>query len=116
MVRHELPIVTVVFNNACWGMSIHGQQAVFGTQGDVISRLARTTYDRVAEGFGAYGESVEKPEDIGPAMRRALDAGRPAVLNVLTSASIVHPVTTALLGNLDAEDEIVVPYYQNIPK
>jgi acetolactate synthase-1/2/3 large subunit len=116
MVRYELPIVTVVFNNACWGMSIHGQQAVYGPEGDVISRLAPTRYDQVAEGFGAHGESVEKAEDLGPAIQRALDAGRPAVVNVATSASIVHPVTTALLGDLEAKDEIVVPYYQNIPK
>ncbi len=116
MVRHGLPIVTAIFNNACWGMSIHGQHAVYGPEGDVISRLAPTRYDRVAEGFGALGETVVKPEDLAPALRRALDAGCPAVLNVVTSASVVHPVTTALLGDLTAEDEIVVPYYQNIPK
>jgi len=115
MVRHELPIVTVVFNNACWGMSIHGQHAVYGRDGDVISRLAPTRYDLVAEGFGAFGQHVSKIEDLAPAVARALESGRPAVINVATSAKIVHPITTSMLGDLDAADEIVIPYYDNLP-
>jgi acetolactate synthase-1/2/3 large subunit len=115
MVRHDLPIVTVVFNNACWGMSIHGQQAVYGADGDVISRLAPTRYDLVAEGFGAFGQQVTEIDQIGPAMTRALESGRPAVINVATSAAVVNPITTSMLGNLSAEDQIVIPYYDNIP-
>jgi acetolactate synthase-1/2/3 large subunit len=115
MVRHGLPIVTVVFNNSCWGMSIHGQHAVYGDEGDVISRLAPTRYDLVAEGFGAFGQYVTSVDEIGPAMSRALESGRPSVINVATAASIVNPVTTSMLGNLTAEDQIVIPYYDNIP-
>ncbi len=116
MVRHGLPIVTVVFNNACWGMSIHGQHAVYGPEGDVISRLAPTRYDLVAEGFGAFGQHVTHMDDLGPAMARAFDAARPAVINVETAASIVHPITTMMLGDLSVTDQIVIPYYDNLPK
>ena len=116
MVRHDLPIVTVIFNNACWGMSIHGQHAVYGDGGDVISRLAPTRYDEVAEGFGAFGQHVTAVDEIGPAMDRALESGRPAVINVTTSAAVVNPLTTSMLGELDAPDEIAIPYYQNIPR
>lgn len=115
MVRHDLPIVTIVFNNACWGMSIHGQHAVYGDGGDVISRLAPTRYDLVAEGFGAFGQHVIDVEEIRPAVARALDAGRPAVINVATSASVVNPLTLTMLGDLTATDQIVIPYYENIP-
>jgi acetolactate synthase-1/2/3 large subunit len=115
MVRHRLPVVTIVFNNSCWGMSIHGQHAVYGSDGDVISRLAPTRYDLVAEGFGAFGQHVETVEGIGPAVARALESGQPSVINVATSASVVHPITTQMLGNLDAEHEIVIPYYDNLP-
>ena len=116
MVRHGLPVVTVVFNNACWGMSIHGQRAVFGPQGDVISQLAPTRYDLVAEGFGAFGQHVDDLVDLGPALQRALESGRPAVIDVAVAASVVHPITLQMLGNLQAENEVVVPYYDNIPK
>ena len=115
MVRHSLPIVTVVFNNSCWGMSIHGQHAVYGADGDVISRLAPTRYDKVAEGFGAFGQHVATVDELAPAMSRALEAGRPAVINVATSAGVVNPITTQMLGDLSAEGEVVIPYYDNIP-
>ena len=115
MVRHHLPIVTVVFNNACWGMSIHGQHAVYGDEGDVISRLAPTRYDLVAEGFGAFGQHVTEVDELGPAMARALESGRPSVIDVAVAASVVHPITTSMLGDLTAEGQIVIPYYDNIP-
>ena len=116
MVRHKLPIVTVVFNNSCWGMSIHGQHAVYGPEGDVISRLAPTRYDLVAEGFGAFGQNVTDVAELRPAIKRAMEAGTTAVVNVATSATIVHPVTATLLGSVSPDDEVVVPYYDNIPK
>lgn len=115
MVRHQLPIVTIVFNNACWGMSIHGQHAVYGDAGDVISQLAPTRFDQVAEGFGAFGQHVTEVDELGPAVARALESGRPSVINVVIAASIVHPITTQMLGDLTAEDAIVIPYYDNLP-
>lgn len=114
MVRHDLPIVTVVFNNSCWGMSIHGQHAVYGADQDVISRLAPTRYDIVAEGFGAFGQHVETIEELGPAFELALDSARPAVIDVTTSAAVVHPLTMMMLGGLASTEEIVIPYYDNI--
>ena len=114
MVRHELPIVTIIFNNACWGMSIHGQHAVFDK--DVATRLAATRYEKVAEGFGCHGEFVTTPEELGSALERSLASGKPAVINMTTSAEVVHPITISMLGDLTNENEIVVPYYQNLPK
>jgi acetolactate synthase-1/2/3 large subunit len=38
----------------------------------------------MAEVFGAYGELVERPQDIRPAMKRAVASGKPAVVNVIT--------------------------------
>lgn len=116
MVRHGLPVVTVVLNNACWGMSIHGQDAVYGQGNDVISRLADTDYHEVARAFGGYGEKVTDIAEVRPAVQRAFESGLPACINVSIDASAVHPATTAMLGDLEAEDEIVVPYYENIPR
>lgn len=116
MVRHGLPIVTVVLNNACWGMSIHGQDAVYGEGNDVIVRLADTDYHEVARAFGGYGERVTDLDEVAPAVERAFASGLPACINVAVAPGVVHPMTTAMLGDLDAEDQIVVPYYENIPK
>ena len=115
MVRHELPIVTVVMNNGCWGMSQHGQDIVYGENRRSIVALADTHYEQVAVGFGAYGERVDRYDDIAPAIRRALTAGRPACINLIIDPDVVHPVTPAMVGQIDASDQIAIPYYENIP-
>ena len=116
MVRHGLPIVTVVFANDTWGMSIHGQEAVFGTGRDLVTRLAPTRYEDVAMAFGGHGERVTDPNEVGPAVQRAFASGKAAIVNVVISNDIVHPTTMAMLGDLTAADEIVVPYYKNLPR
>lgn len=115
MARHDLPIVTVIFNNASWGMSLHGQEAVYGESGVVASRLADSDYELAAQAFGLYSERVTRLEDIGDAIGRAFASGRPACLNVEIDASVVHPLTTLMVGDVNATNEIVVPYYENIP-
>lgn len=115
MARHGLPVLTIVFNNACWGMSQHGQELVFGKQQLAAVKLAPSAYHTVAEGFGCSGEQITRVEDIAPAVRRAQASGKPACLNIMTDPDIAHPITAMMIGRLDAEDEIAIPYYENIP-
>lgn len=115
MARHDLPVLLIVFNNACWGMSQHGQELVFGKQNLAAVKLAASAYHEVARAFGCAGELITRAEDIGPAVRRAQASGKPTCLNILTDSEVAHPVTAMLVGQLDAEDEIAVPYYENIP-
>ncbi len=49
--------------------------------------LGFSRYDEMAKVFGAHGEFVEKPEDIRPALERAVASGKPAVVNVVTDPS-----------------------------
>ena len=74
-----------------------------------------THYEQVAAGFGCHGERVDRYDDIAPAIRRAFAAGGPACVNLIIDADVVHPVTPAMVGDVDAADEIAVPYYENIP-
>ena len=39
-------------------------------------------FDKIAEGFGCYGEYVEREEDIAPAIKRAYASGTPGVIHV----------------------------------
>jgi acetolactate synthase-1/2/3 large subunit len=96
-------------------MSLHGQELVFGKQNLAAVKLAPTDYHKVAEGFGCTGEQITRCDDIAPAVHRAQGGERPACLNIMTDADIVHPVTPMMVGKLDAENEIPVPYYENIP-
>ena len=52
MVRHDLPIVTVVNNDQLWGMSAHGQDLIYGADRRVVTELSATRYALAAQGFG----------------------------------------------------------------
>lgn len=82
--RHGIPIVVVIANDQGWGEIRDGQRRRFGPGRIVGSELGATRYDELARALGAHGELVERIEDVGPAIGRALASGRPAVLNVLT--------------------------------
>lgn len=113
MVRHGLPVLTIILNNRAWGMSIHGQEAMYGRNAHVITELADTNYHTVAQAFGCYGERVDCLQDVGPAVERALASGKPACLNVVVDREAVHPITTMLMDAGDG-NKTVIPYYENI--
>lgn len=115
MARHAMPVVTVVFNNAVWAMSAHGQDAVYGQNQRVVTEVADSDYEKTAIAFGGYGERIDRLEDLGPAVAKAFTAGVPVCLNVAVAPEVVHPLTTAMLGDVTSTTEIVVPYYENIP-
>jgi acetolactate synthase-1/2/3 large subunit len=116
MVRHRLPICTVVLNNQIWGMSIHGQQIMYGANYSAISELSGTNYASVAIAFGCHGERVTDFAEIVPAIARAYASGKPSCIEIMIDADVVHPVTVAALGTVsDEKREIMIPYYENIP-
>jgi acetolactate synthase-1/2/3 large subunit len=114
MVRHELPILTVVMNNACWGMSQHGQDLVYGANRRSVVTLRDTNYDQVAAAFGGTGERIDRYEDIAPAVLNAQQSGLPACINLIIDPDVVHPVTPAMVGAVDKPKETAVPYYENL--
>src|ERR671915_588853 len=72
-----------------WGLEKHPMQAFFGY--DVAADLRQETrYEQIVEAVGGYGERVTSPDEIGPALKRAFDAGVPALLNVITDPKIAY--------------------------
>jgi len=76
-VRHSLPMIIVVSNNEGWTARTEGVRKP-GRE------LGFTRFDLIAEALGGYGELVEQPEDIIPALDRASNSGVPAIVNVHT--------------------------------
>jgi thiamine pyrophosphate-dependent acetolactate synthase large subunit-like protein len=78
-VRHNIPVLVVISLNGGWTAD---------PAGDKPGRnLGYTRFDKMAETLGCYGEYVERPEDIRPALERAqaeVDRGRLALVNVVT--------------------------------
>jgi acetolactate synthase-1/2/3 large subunit len=95
--RHNLPFVAVVANNAAWGNIRHEQGKQFPKQTGA-TQLSVAAYEKVAEAFGGYGERVEDSEQVGPAIRRAIDSRKPAVVNVVCQQGVVSPITEMVGG------------------
>ncbi|MCP4667549.1 MAG: thiamine pyrophosphate-binding protein [Deltaproteobacteria bacterium] len=102
-VRHDLPFVCVVNNDGAWGMIKHGQELAYGGDRIFGSELGAVHYEKVAIALGGYGEQVEKDEDIGPAVKRALASGKPACINVLTDPTVVSPATLQFVEGFKME-------------
>ncbi len=90
LVRHNLPVAIVVGNNGCWGLEKHPMRQMYGY--DVAADLQEgCRYDQVVEALGGAGETVERPDDIGPALSRALNAGVPYVVNIICDPDHAYP-------------------------
>ncbi len=80
--RQGIDLVGVVGNDAAWTQIRRGQVELYGEERAVATRLDFTRYEKVVEALGGHGEYVEKPEEIRPALERALGCGKPALVNV----------------------------------
>ncbi len=84
-IRHKLNIVVVVSNNAGFTSRQTGRMSAGNIGPTNIGReLGYQRYDKMVEALGGYGEFVEKPDDIRPAIERAFASGKPALVNVCT--------------------------------
>ncbi len=93
-IRHNLPITTVLGNDHTWGIDKTFQLAYF--QRAVGTDLRTVRYDKVVEAIGGYGEHVEQPEEVGPAVERAINSGRPSLVNI-TVRSGASPLAEAMI-------------------
>ncbi len=80
-VRHHINVVTLVMNNNCWGSEKAYQRAFFGAR-YIGCDIGNPRYDQFARLFGAEGYYVDHPDQVGDALRAALRAGKPAVIEI----------------------------------
>ena len=95
-VRWGINTVTVVNNNSSGNQSARGFDRAYGGQqtpgGRSLWTFTHVDFARLAEDMGAMGIRVEKPGEIGPALERALAAGRPVVIDVVTDIEAMAPL------------------------
>ena len=125
--RHGLNILTIVFNNNYWGMSVAGQDLIY--EDDEPARPAvklseSCRYDIVAQGFNCRSAiAKDSIEDVENAVKELTGASGensgmkgPGLINVLVSRDPVTEVTKGMVGKTADPDWIVVPYYDNVPR
>ena len=78
--RQGLPFITVVADDEAWGITLTEHLKEYGE--GLSSRLGPIRFDQVAEGFGAYGTRVSRPDELAPALREGLSRQRPSLIHV----------------------------------
>lgn len=118
--RHGLNVLTVVFNNYWWGMSIAGQDLIYedSDPARMVSKLSESCrFDVVAKGFNCKGAIAQESLDEIRAAVKDLTATRgPGLLNTIVSRDPITEITKGMVGKTDDKDVIVVPYYDNVPR
>ncbi|MBN9402068.1 MAG: sulfoacetaldehyde acetyltransferase [Burkholderiales bacterium] len=72
-VRHDIPVTAVVFHNRQWGAE-KKNQVDFYNRRFVAGELESESFAGIARAMGAEGVVVDRIEDVGPALKKAIDA------------------------------------------
>ena len=90
LARHGVAVVGVMGNNGIWALEKHPMEFLYGYSVAADLRPG-TRYDQMVEALGGHGELVGRPEELRPALERAFESGKPALVNVLTDPSVAYP-------------------------
>jgi acetolactate synthase-1/2/3 large subunit len=98
-VRWKMNAITVVNNNGGGNQSKRGFDRVYGGQQTAQARelwtFNKMNFARLAEDMGALGLRVEKASEFAPALARALEANRPAIIDVITDIEALAPLAVS---------------------
>ena len=93
-VRHDIPVTAVVFHNRQWGAE-KKNQVDFYNRRFVADELDNTSFAGIAIAMGAEGVVVDKLEDVGPALQRAVEAqmqhGKTTVIEIMCTRELGDP-------------------------
>ena len=93
-VRHDIPVTAVVFHNRQWGAE-KKNQVDFYNRRFVAGELESPSFAGIAKSMGAEGIVVDRLEDVGPALKRAVDLqmnqGRTCVVEVMCNRELGDP-------------------------
>ncbi|MGQ0751325.1 MAG: sulfoacetaldehyde acetyltransferase [Betaproteobacteria bacterium] len=89
-VRHDIPVVAVVFNNGQWGAEKKNQIDYFDKR-FLGTNLKNPDFADVAEAMGANGMTVEHADEVGDALRGAVRSNRPTVINLMLTQELGDP-------------------------
>ncbi|MBF0408843.1 MAG: thiamine pyrophosphate-binding protein [Candidatus Riflebacteria bacterium] len=96
-VNYNIPVIWVIMNDSRMNMIYQGEslQNKKGTENYCFKPV---DFSLIAKGMGAEGIRVEKPEEIIPAVKHALDIKKPAVLDVIIDPDELSPIKERILA------------------
>lgn len=92
-VQHKANLVIIIVNNGMYGtIRMHQERRFPGRV--VATELLNPDFVALAHTFGAFAERVEKTSEFAHAYHRAIDSGRPAVLELIVDPAQISPSFT----------------------
>ena len=98
--QENAPITVVIDNNGGLTTISQQQERLFGHDRHVATDFRDIPFHSMFEGLGGYGELVEDPAEIVPAVSRAMASGRTACVNV-RSRGVISPIVAAVTSKRD---------------
>ncbi len=93
-VRHDIPVTAVVFHNRQWGAE-KKNQVDFYNRRFVAAELENESWSEMARAMGAEAIVVDKLEDVGPALKKAVDMqmneGKTCVIEIMCTRELGDP-------------------------
>ena len=93
-VRHNIPVTAVVFHNRQWGAE-KKNQVDFYNRRFVAGELDNQSFAEIARAMGAEGVTVDRIEDVGPALKKAIDAqmneGKTTIIEIMCTRELGDP-------------------------
>lgn len=93
-VRHDIPVTSIVFHNRQWGAEKKNQVDFYGRR-FVAGELESESFADIAKAMGAEGVIVDKLEDVGPALQKAIDAqmndNKTTVIEIMCNRQLGDP-------------------------
>jgi acetolactate synthase-1/2/3 large subunit len=96
VVVNDIPVIVVILNNGYLGMVRQWQELFFDHRYSHTTISNSVDFVKLAEAYGALGLRVTEPDQVGPALKSAVDSGRPTVIDfVVESEENVSPMVPA---------------------
>ena len=107
VVKNDIPVIVAILNNGFLGMVRQWQDLFFDKRYSFTSIDDSVDFVKLAEAYGAFGLRVTKPEEVGPALKEAVDSLRPTVIDFVVereeNVSPMVPAGAAINEILDLE-------------
>ncbi|HVI41579.1 MAG TPA: thiamine pyrophosphate-dependent enzyme, partial [Anaerovoracaceae bacterium] len=96
--KNNVPVIVVIVNNAYLGLIRQNQKYAYGYEYavEMSENQDMIDYVTIANGFACYGERVFEPGEIGAALKRAQESGKPAVIDIVCDPIVDCSMGTAL--------------------
>ncbi len=98
--QEKKPIVVVIDNNGGLDCISQQQERLFESGKHFATDFRDIPFHSIFEGFGGHGELVTKREDLAPALKRALESGKTACVNV-KAKGVISPIVAAVSDKRD---------------